>query len=67
MVDKNPLRTLHARALRNLLPEQRYIFCIRHPYDVVLSCMRNNFVANAAMESFRSFEQGVRFFVFAMS
>ena len=40
--------------LKNILPGQRFVFSIRHPYDVVLSCFRQSFVHNAAMENFNT-------------
>ena len=64
---KMPLRSAEAVLSRNLFPEWRYIFSIRHPYDVVLSCFKQRFVQNAAMENFRSIEAGARLYDFTMS
>ena len=67
VVDKFPMRTLSALPLKRMLPEQKYIFCIRHPFDVVLSCFRQRFVANSGMENFRTFRGSIEFYDFTMS
>ncbi len=61
-VDKLPIRTAWARLMEKFFPEQRYIFSIRHPYDVVLSCFRQSFTPNAAMENFRTLEDACDFY-----
>jgi LPS sulfotransferase NodH len=53
-IDKMPLASSDAEYLRRIMPAARFIFSIRHPYDVVLSCFRQNFVHNPAMENFRT-------------
>ena len=67
VVDKFPMRTIYASTLQGILPEQKYIFCVRHPYDVVLSCFRQRFAANPAMESFRDFGSVIAFYDFVLS
>ncbi|HWA18568.1 MAG TPA: sulfotransferase [Devosia sp.] len=54
VLDKYPMRTIHVALMAKLLPNQRYIFAIRHPFDVALSCFRQRFNPNTAMESFRT-------------
>jgi tetratricopeptide (TPR) repeat protein len=66
-VDKMPMNSAAIKTLENLLPGKKYIFSIRHPYDVVLSCFKQHFVRNAAMESFRKFPDACRLFDFAMT
>ena len=56
LIDKMPMRTSEADFIRKMFPDWRYIFSIRNPYDVVLSCFKQRFVANPAMENFRSIE-----------
>ena len=46
-VDKQPMLSAEARILRKLFPEKRYVFIIRHPYDVVLSCFKQAFRATS--------------------
>jgi hypothetical protein len=55
-VDKLPLRTAYIKVLEKFFPRRKYIFSIRHPYDVVLSCFQQRFKLNQAMENFRRFE-----------
>lgn len=67
VVDKYPMRTIYARLLESMMKDQRYIFCIRHPFDVVLSCFRQRFNANAAMEAFREWPTAVELYDFTMT
>lgn len=67
LVDKLPIRTSDAVFIDKLFPEWRYIFSIRHPYDAVLSCFKQRFVPNPAMENFRSIEAAARAYDFTMS
>jgi len=66
-VDKLPINSADAVFLKNIFPERRYIFSIRHPYDVLLSCFRQTFVPNAAMENFRTIAEGAALYDFTMS
>ena len=66
-VDKLPIRTAWIRVLEKFFPEQRYIFSIRHPYDVVLSCFKQYFTPNSAMENFRTLEDACEFYDRVMS
>ena len=67
LIDKLPLRSGEAAFLARLFPAWRYIFSIRHPFDVVLSCFKQRFAPNPAMENFRTVEGAVRLYDFAMS
>jgi hypothetical protein len=66
-VDKLPIRTAWIEVLEKLFPDKRYIFSIRHPYDVVLSCFKQSFTPNAAMENFRTLEDSCAFYDRVMS
>jgi Sulfotransferase family len=55
-IDKLPLRSAYVRVLERMFPQRKYIFSIRHPYDVVLSCFQQRFKLNQAMENFRRFD-----------
>ena len=48
-------------------PDTRYIFSIRHPFDVVLSAFKQHFSSNIAMDQFRTFEGAVKLYDFTMS
>jgi tetratricopeptide (TPR) repeat protein len=52
VIDKMPLNTAHAGAIRRLFPDARFIFSLRHPCDVVLSNFMQNFAMNDAMANF---------------
>lgn len=67
LVDKMPLRSAEARFLVKAFPDKRYIFSIRHPFDVVLSCFKQYFSRNIAMEHFRSFDTAVKLYDFTMT
>ena len=67
LVDKMPIRSADAAFISKLFPEWRYIFAIRHPYDVVLSCFKQRFTPNPAMENFRSIESSIRLYDIAMT
>jgi hypothetical protein len=67
LIDKLPIRTADTAFISKLFPEWRYIFSIRHPYDVVLSCFKQRFVPNPSMENFRTIEDASRLYDFAMS
>ncbi|MEQ1899135.1 MAG: sulfotransferase [Devosia sp.] len=67
VVDKYPMRTIYAVPLSRLLPDQKYIFSIRHPFDVVLSCFRQRFERNAGMANFHTIKDGIEFYDFTMS
>ena len=66
VIDKMPIMSSRATYLKNLFGNKRYIFSIRHPYDVVLSCYKQAFGANLAMDCFTSFEESCRTYDFVM-
>jgi len=65
-IDKMPIMSSRATYLKNLFGNKRYIFSIRHPYDVVLSCYKQAFGTNLAMDCFTSFEESCRTYDFVM-
>jgi tetratricopeptide (TPR) repeat protein len=66
VIDKMPIMSSRATYLKNLFGNKRYIFSIRHPYDVVLSCFKQAFGTNLAMDCFTSFEESCRTYDFVM-
>ena len=56
LVDKLPLNTVRVPLLWRVFPEAHFILAIRHPCDVTLSCLMQNFGANDAMAGFISLE-----------
>ncbi|MEO8756603.1 MAG: sulfotransferase [Devosia sp.] len=67
LIDKMPIRSADATFLGKLFPNWLYIFSIRHPYDVVLSCFKQRFLPNPAMENFRSIDQAARAYDFTLT
>lgn len=65
-IDKLPILSADAVLLEKMLPRKKYIFSIRHPYDVVLSCFRQAFAPNAAMDNFTTMEDACRLYDFTM-
>ena len=66
LIDKLPMRSAEAAFLKKLFPDKKYIFSIRHPFDVVLSCFKQNFGRNVATEHFRRFDSAVGLYDFTM-
>lgn len=56
LVDKLPLNIVDVPLLWRIFPEARFILAIRHPCDVTLSCLMQNFGVNDAMVGFISLE-----------
>lgn len=45
LVDKNPMNLLWLPMIHRLFPRAKFIFALRHPCDVLLSCYMQNFMA----------------------
>jgi hypothetical protein len=67
MVDKLPLRLTQAGAVQRLFPEARFLFALRHPYDVVLSCFMQELQPNPAMTNLYTLAGAARFYDLVMS
>lgn len=65
-IDKMPIASVNAPFFRKIFPGKRYIFSIRHPYDVVLSCFKQSFTPNQAMDNFTTFANSCRTYDFVM-
>ena len=52
LIDKNPLTMNQLPIALRIFPDARIILALRHPCDVVLSCVVTNFRLNAGMSSF---------------
>lgn len=66
-IDKMPMRSAEAVFMAKAFPQKRYIFSIRHPFDVVLSGLQQHFSPNIAMAHFQSFETAVGLYDFTMN
>ena len=67
LIDKLPIRSAEAVLLQKMFPQMKYIFSIRHPYDVVLSCFKQYFSPNGAMDNFTTIGDACHLYDFAMS
>lgn len=65
-VDKLPLNTIFMPLIARLFPQARFIFAVRDPRDVVLSCFMRAFGLNEAMQNFLSLESTVRYYAEVM-
>lgn len=62
LVDKLPLNLARAVLIHRLFPNGRFIFAVRHPCDVVLSCLMQNFSLNQGMANFFTTQDAVRLY-----
>jgi len=66
IVDKFPLHTIFTPLIYRMFPNAKYLFALRHPYDVCLSCFMNNFEQNTAMANFHSLEGAAKLYTATM-
>lgn len=52
LLDKFPTGTVLAGALHRIFPQARFVFALRHPCDVVLSCFMQGFALSETMFNF---------------
>jgi tetratricopeptide (TPR) repeat protein len=52
VLDKMPIRTIHAPFMHRLFPKAKFLFAERHPCDVVLSNFMQHYAINEAMIHF---------------
>ena len=62
LIDKYPLMTVRAAYIHRAFPDAKYIFTLRHPCDVVLSCYMQNFKVTRAMSAFLRLETAAQFY-----
>lgn len=67
LVDKHPLHTVGVPVIWRMFPEAKFILAIRHPCDVCLSCLMQNFAVNEGMASFFNLEDTARTYAAVMS
>lgn len=62
VLDKLPLRTIHAGLVQTLFPKARLLFALRHPCDVVLSNFMQQYAVNEAFVHFYTMADTVRMY-----
>ncbi|AUB78982.1 hypothetical protein BBH56_07650 [Spiribacter roseus] len=66
-IDKTPILAANIAYLEKLFPEKRYVFSIRHPYDVVLSNFKQRYKQNQAMAAFNDIHSACELYDYVMS
>jgi Tfp pilus assembly protein PilF len=62
VLDKLPLRTIHAGLVQALFPKARILFSLRHPGDVVMSNFMQQYAVNEAFVNFYTLADTVRMY-----
>ncbi len=60
LIDKMPIRTVHAAFMHRLFPKAKFLFALRHPCDAVLSNFMQQFAINEVFLHFTSLAESVR-------
>lgn len=66
LLDKFPMNTTLAGLLHRVFPQARFVFALRHPCDVVLSCVMQDFELNNTMANFGTLADAVGLYVRTM-
>ena len=66
-IDKLPLNLVHAAEINKFFPNAKFIFALRNPYDVVLSCFMQQFTPNNAMSNFFNLHDAAKLYDKVMS
>ena len=66
LIDKFPLHVTMAGLIHRVFPQSRFVFAVRHPCDVVLSCFMQDFHINEAMANFCSLDDAVALYTRTM-
>jgi len=62
IIDKMPIRTVQVGMLWRLFPDARFVFCQRHPCDVVLSNFMQHYTVSDAFANFHTLEDATRIY-----
>lgn len=62
LVDKIPFNTMEVGLLHRLFPDAKFIFAVRHPCDVCLSCFMQPFELNMMNANFTTLDDTVAFY-----
>ena len=66
LIDKMPLNLLQAPVIARVFPQARFILALRHPCDVSLSCLMQNFAVNASMANFYTLDDTAQLYAQVM-
>lgn len=62
VLDKNPLNTGQAGTIHRVFPQAKFIFTLRHPCDVCLSCFMQEFTPNPGTLNFLNLQDTARLY-----
>jgi tetratricopeptide (TPR) repeat protein len=62
ILDKMPIRTIHAACIHRLFPRAKFLFALRHPCDVILDNYMQNYAANEVSVHFNSLAECTRIY-----
>ena len=65
-IDKLPLNFIYIGEIIRLFPKAKFIFALRNPYDVTLSCFMQQFMPNDAMMNFTNLKDSANFYNISM-
>jgi tetratricopeptide (TPR) repeat protein len=66
-IDKMPLNLIHVGEIVRIFPSAKFIFAIRNPYDVILSCFMQQFSPNDAMANLTNFDDATNLYDLVMN
>ena len=66
-IDKMPLNLIHVGEIVRIFPDAKFIFAIRNPYDVILSCFMQQFSPNDAMANLTNFDDATKLYDLVMN
>ena len=66
-IDKMPLNLIHVGEIVRIFPNAKFIFAIRNPYDVILSCFMQQFSPNDAMANLTNFDDATNLYDLVMN
>jgi tetratricopeptide (TPR) repeat protein len=66
-IDKMPLNLIHVGEIVRIFPGAKFIFAIRNPYDVILSCFMQQFSPNDAMANLTNFDDATNLYDLVMN
>lgn len=66
-IDKLPMNLAVMPVIHLLFPGAKFIFALRDPRDVIVSCFRSHFAVNAAMFQFLTLDGAARYYDAVMS
>ena len=66
-IDKLPLNLIFIGEIYRFFPNAKFIFALRNPYDVILSCFMQQFAPNDAMMNFTNLDDTSKFYDLSMT